>query len=277
MLGDPLTRKRSGDAVLSGLINRATLTLRSPIIYKCGGRLAAQARRAGWRTLPIAREAYLDPRAFDETGPARRQLRRKLRKAETASVTIEVIAPDSLDPLPVSDMDAVAERWAAMRNGERGFSMGTWDPTTLRHAMVVLARGTDGGLIGFLTLHINQNEATLDLMRQGADAPDGLMHLLVTRAIAAAADMNLPRFSLAAVPFGPRCESRTKPIKDRLRAALDTASGAEGLRQFKSAFAPSWETLYMAAPTRAALVLGSLDIIREITRDRTRENTRRDT
>ncbi len=272
MLGDPLSCDRAGDEVFGGLTDRAKVALRAPVLYKCGARLAAQARRTGWRVLPIAREAYLDPRTFTEAGSARRQLRRKLRKAEAVGLTIKVISPNGTGPLPLPEMDAVAEDWANRRGGERGFSMGVWNPTSLRQAMVVLARDCEGGLVGFLTLHVNRNEATLDLMRQGDTAPDGLMHLLVTRAIEAAADMGLPRFSLAAVPYGKRGTKATTPRNAWLRAALDKATGADGLRQFKTTFAPKWETLYMAAPTRAALVLGAIDVTREIMRDARRRD-----
>ena len=55
-----------------------------------------------------------------------------------------------------------------------------------------------------------------------------------------------------------------------LRRQLDNATGAEGLRQFKTAFGPRWETLYLAAPNRLSLVLGAVDIVREITRQEKR-------
>ncbi|MBV7379197.1 phosphatidylglycerol lysyltransferase domain-containing protein [Maritimibacter dapengensis] len=265
MLGDPLAPDRGGDEVFPGLIDRAQATLRAPVIYKCGGRLAAQARRAGWLTLPIAREGYLDPSQYSPDGPRKRQLRRKLRKAKSAGIGIEVIAPGDPVPLPVHEMDDLAKDWARARGGERGFSMGTWDPSTLRHAMIVLARDSGGALCGFITLHVNQSEATLDLMRQCEMPPDGMMHLLVHHAVKACHDLDLSRFSLAAVPFGPRDDEPF--LFTTLRGWLDRTSGAEGLRQFKSAYDPFWETLYIAAPSRAALVLGALDVMREITRD----------
>jgi phosphatidylglycerol lysyltransferase len=51
-----------------------------------------------------------------------------------------------------------------------------------------------------------------------------------------------------------------------LRDLFWRRSGAEGLRQFKQAFAPRWNRLYIAAPSRLALAFGALDILREITR-----------
>jgi len=53
-----------------------------------------------------------------------------------------------------------------------------------------------------------------------------------------------------------------------LRARLGTSQGGAGLRQFKSAFAPRWERLYLAAPNRLALALAAVDIARRIARPR---------
>ena len=265
MLGDPLTPDQATGEVFSGLTDRARATLTSPVIYKCGARLAVLARRADWALLPIAHEGWLDPATFSPDGAARRQLRRKLRKAENGGITVTAIAPGDPVPIPFDEMGDLAARWAKSHGGQRGFSMGVWDPATLRHAAMYIARDAKGTMHGFITVHANRREHTLDLMRQDDDAPDGLMHLLVARAIQSAAAQGIPRFSLAAVPTG---DVPGEPVLfARLRHLLDRATGAGGLRQFKSAFGPQWETLYLAAPTRTALILGALDIIREILRD----------
>jgi phosphatidylglycerol lysyltransferase len=265
MLGDPLTPDRRADDVVSALTDRARATLTSPVIYKCGARLAVLARKKGWALLPVAREGWVDPGRFSTDGPTRRQLRRKLRKAEGAGITVSAIAPGDPVPIPFDEMDALAARWSAARGGERGFSMGVWSPATMRNAAIYIARDGNGRMQGFVTVHANRREHTLDLMRQGDDAVDGLMHLLVTHAIKGAAAAGVPRFSLAAVPTGDIAGEPA--LFTRLRALLDHATGAAGLRQFKSAFAPEWETLYLAAPARTALALGALDITREILRD----------
>ncbi|MCI2398206.1 phosphatidylglycerol lysyltransferase domain-containing protein [Aliiroseovarius subalbicans] len=268
LLADPLRREVDGTKLLAHLGNSANLQFRSPILYKCGARLAATARRAGWATLPVVREAWLNPASFSLEGSSRRQLRRKLRKAEGAGV----IVAEATGHLPLSDMADIARDWNRSRGGERGFSMGTWDPATLPWSRVFLAR-RNGQLVGFLTLHSNASEQTLDLMRGRADAPDGTMHLLLTVAIKAAARKGCPRLSLAAVPLGK--QGHEPALFHHLRDGLDRISGAGGLRQFKSCFASNWEVLYLAAPNRAGLVLGAWDICREIARPDRSQGTRR--
>lgn len=264
MLGDPLRRETANEVLLADLTSRARAALLAPALYKCGGRLASAARRAGWATLAVSREAWLDPRSFSEAGSNRRQLRRKLRKAENAGITLRAIAPGDAAPLPLDEMEKLAKSWAKARGGERGFSMGVWAPETLAWSHIHLAYDTQGALVGFITVHGNPQERTLDVMRAAEDAPDGTMHLLVAHAVAAAGAAQIPRFSLAAVPLASA--NAEHPLFAKLRGALDRVSGAGGLRQFKSAFGPRWETLYFAAPTKPALILAAIDIMREITK-----------
>jgi len=67
-------------------------------------------------------------------------------------------------------------------------------------------------------------------------------------------------------------KSKTKQNIKMMRKCVEAVSSAAGLRQFKSAFAPNWQTLYMAAPNRLQLCLAAYDIAREITKKSPRSN-----
>jgi phosphatidylglycerol lysyltransferase len=124
---------------------------------------------------------------------------------------------------------------------------------------VYLARHGDR-LVAFLTFHDGAREWTLDLVRALPDAPDGAAYALLAGAIGDAAEAGMPRLSLAAVP----AEGRWPPRLARL-AGRHTG---DGLRRFKSAFDPSWETLYAAAPGRLSLALGLWDVFWRVHRPR---------
>ncbi len=262
VVSDPFQTTQVNATFLSDVTQVAHDSYLSPFFYKIGGRMAAIARSENWKTLPIAREAWISPQSFTQNGSKRRQLRRKLRQSEKAGVCIQIGGAN----LPLKDMEDIAHAWRTRRGGERGFSMGIWKPETLPHSQVYLAY-QNNALIGFITLHKNRQEQVLDLMRMKDSAPDGTMHMLVCAALKNAAKQNCPRLSLAAVPLGPR--TKETPVIHQLRVMLDRVTGASGLRQFKTSFAPNWETLYMAAPTRIGLILGALDIAREISQPST--------
>ncbi|SFI67781.1 bifunctional lysylphosphatidylglycerol flippase/synthetase MprF [Celeribacter neptunius] len=257
MLSDPLAARACPSATRTALARTAARRYRMPAIYKCGARMAASARKAGWVVLPTAEEAWLTPAEFSLEGSKARQLRRYLRKAEEAGVTVT----EGERNLPLDQMDRVAKEWRAARGKERGFSMGTYDRDYISCQRVFLAwQGTN--LVAFVSLHETRNEMTLDLMRSGEAAPDGTVQLLITKAILAAKERKCPRLSLAAVPWqGEDCTVMTRFLRKKFLAR----SGAEGLRRFKSLYKPHWETLYLVAPNRLALTIAGMDILRRIT------------
>jgi len=248
------TPARSGRMALTELDRAATDCARLPVAYKCDARLAVQARRAGWMTLRIAREGWLDPRATDLTSPRCAGLRRKLRRAEAAGVTIACPAT-----LPLAEMTALATHWAAAHGGERGFSMGRFAPDYIARQRVYLAY-REGQVLAFVTMHALAHDWALDLMRHGPGVPDGTMHALVAAAIADATSAGVPRLSLAAVP-----EAAFGPVRWQDRLLRRLGCDGHGLLRFKQAFAPHWAPLYLAAPGPIPLCLAVFEIARAIT------------
>lgn len=249
-LRDPLCTS-SPEMALQSLVSTANSHAKFACLYKCSARMAAVARQSGFFVLPIAYEAWLDPRSFSAQTSNHRQLRRKLRKAQKAGITTT-----HTTTLPLQDMARVSADWVARSGGERGFSMGLFTPEFVQSQRCYLAM-QDGQLQGFITLNTCETEWSLDLMRQTAAAPDGIMHALLAHALEDAAALTLPRLSLASVPF----EHQNKVLRKLVQSACDSA----GLKQFKSAFAPHWQTLYMATPNRLQFAVSAFDIAREIT------------
>ena len=253
-IGDPLGA--ADPAVLLRLIaRRARAAGLRPCLYKAGARTAAAARRAGWKVFPVAEELWLCPLSWTDAGHRQARLRRKLRRADAAGVTIGERAPG--DTLPLAVMGQIARGWAARNGGERGLSMGRFSGEYLSCQQVFLARA-GGRLVAFATFHRGRGEWTLDLMRQAPDCPDGTMQALIGAAIASARRSNIPRLSLAAVPYLPpdACPGPRAPAALWRRLARP----ASGLRQFKAAFGPKAETLYVAAPSWIALLAGVADL-----------------
>ena len=267
-LFDPIGATAPGHTGLAALRQIAATEGRIAVLYKCTARTAARARRHRQTVQRIAREAWVDPRSFNLATPARAGLRRKLRHATAAGVTItgpaDTPAPNLPNPpalhLPLSEMARIAAIWAQTHGGERGFSTGRFAPAYVQGQRLYLAY-RQNRLIAFITLHEGHSEWTLDLMRHGTDLPDGTMHLLVQTAIDDARRLDLPRLSLAAVPehaFAP-------PTSGLARGLLHLSGGAmTGLARFKSSFAPHWQNLYLTAPHRAGLVVAALSIGRAI-------------
>ena len=88
--------------------------------------------------------------------------------------------------MPLADLTRLDAEWKALHGIARGLSTGRFAPSYVARQRVFGAR-IDGDLVAYITLHENQNQLCLDLMRHGADLPDGTMHALVTAAAREAA------------------------------------------------------------------------------------------
>ncbi|MBZ0130077.1 MAG: phosphatidylglycerol lysyltransferase domain-containing protein [Rhodobacteraceae bacterium] len=262
-LSEPLAGPDAAADLLHHLTAEARHRNRWGVVYKCGAETAAFAQAAGYRAHRIGIEAVLDPRAFSPDGPARRGLRRKLRKAALSGV--RVTAP--VDALPLAEMADVAKAWAAAHGGARGFSMGRFAPERAHLHEYLLAWQGDH-LVGFIGLWSTNHEVALDLVRLRPGAPDGTAYALVAAAITRAGQEGVARFSLSAVPFAGIDAPRS--LVERYCAWLYHARpawhGAPGLYQFKAAFAPHWEPRYLLAPHLIACIAAGLDLSRNIRR-----------
>lgn len=220
--------------------------------YKCSARTAVRLRRAGYRLVRIGAEARINPARFTLDTSQRATLRRHLRKAERAGVSC---GPPQGSTLPLAELSSISAAWVARHGAERGFSMGRFHPDHLAGQKLFLA-WQGGAVVGFVSFHATAQDWSLDLMRAADDAPAGTVQALLVCAIRAAATETV-QLSLAAVPAdhpGWLCR------------LIDRATGAAGLRQFKSGFVPDWHPLYLAAPGRLSLAVAALDIAWAIAR-----------
>ncbi len=250
-LGDPmrvLGRKACARSMISAALDVSRRETKSAFLYKIGPRTAATARTMGLMTLPVAHEAVLAPLTFVTDGPAKAGLRRKLRHAQKAGITVE--APVML---PLADLARVSARWAARNGGERGFSMGRWDAGYVTGQKVFVARDSTGEVVAFVTFHATSAEWVLDLVRYGDGLPDGTLYALIHEAIRAAARCKVPRLTLAAVPH----KTFGLPLWVQ-RAGRRVLRRMRGLEQFKATFAPVWEPRYIAAKGPMSLVAGAI-------------------
>ncbi len=241
----------SGPAWFAGLQDRALQQNRFAALYKCSASVAVKARRLGWRVLRIADDAILDPASFSEDGSEKSRLRRKLRKAIKSGVVVRQALPSD-----EGAMQAIDANWQQRNGPARGGTMGQYCPLYVAEQKVLVAEW-QGKIVAYVSWHRATGEWALDLMRDAADAPDGTMYLLVRRGIALAAEAQVARVSLAAIPA-----DRGLAAQVRRRSRL--SGGTAGLVQFKSAFAPTWQPLYLVAPGYLAMCVAVLDLVRNI-------------
>ncbi|MGB7316536.1 MAG: phosphatidylglycerol lysyltransferase domain-containing protein [Planktotalea sp.] len=245
----------STSASLAALTAAARLNATVPLFYKCSARQAAKFRAHGLYVARIAQDAMLDLTQSDLNTPSRRSLRRKLRAAAKANVSIARLYPNDL---PLDELKAIDAQWQSGNGAARGFSMGRFELEYVKQ-QAIFGAYNDGRLIAFITCHASSDAWALDLMRSDANVPSGTMHALVWHAIEAAKAQECASFSLASASC-----TRAPLIQIIDKLSFLKSPNTAGLEQFKRSFAPQWYALYAAAPNRAALWLGLWDIWQEV-------------
>lgn len=203
-------------------------------LYNCDPRTAKAARDMGWHVRRTTIEAMIRPQTWSAAGSKRQTLRRKLRHAAQAGITVTQAGPD----MPLAQMQQIATVWALSHGGELGFSMGRYCPLYIKKQRVFLIN-KDGQAVGFVTFHTGSRDWSLDLIRHVDNLPDGAIQSAIVTAIEAAKSAGVAHLSLACVP-----DARHTPAFWSARRA--------GLTQFKRSFVPIWVPRYHAAPNRAA-------------------------
>jgi len=214
----------------------------------------------GWRALHIGEDPVLWTHRFTLEGGAVSQVRRALRKAEAAGLTVIHSLPghDPFEPgaAPAGfaeELRDVSDAWLHGRHGgERGFCMGRFDPHRLRDVWLVAAWNPRAERVEAFTTWVPipaRRGWALDLGRRRPDSTPGAMDLLVVRTLQAVRERGEAMLSLSLSALA-MVESRESDLEPGASPAGDSGAGAE------PALAP-------AEPRRAAAADAPPDRARE--------------
>lgn len=238
--------------ILIRLARHAQSAGRGLALYKCSASTAKITQQLGMRAFKIGSEAIINTHNFNTNGSAFRQLRRKLRNAEKAGITVTENRPRYME------LAAIDAEWQRKSGAARGFSMGYLSPALMARQRMFIALDQDQP-IAFITFLIGANKWTLDIVRTKARCPDGVVHSLVMAAVDAAHEDGIATLSLAAAPF--KLDAPARSLAEHVVQYLFNRSPeCRGLAQFKSSFDPKWEPKYLALSSITTLPFAVLDL-----------------
>ena len=264
MISDPVGPRSAWPELVAQARDAARARFLSLCFYRVSQDFADVLTEAGFNIDQIGSEALVPLEGYSTAGPEKRELRRKLKQAAKAGVAF-IHHPAGMAPL--AQYRAVSARWSDEKGGERGFSMGFFDPDYIQRFASIEAR--QGGVcLGFVTVWMSGDgtEAGIDVMRICDDAPAGTMQGMVHAAAEAGAHAGASVFSLASVPFFGIAAPQTV-FEWALAYGYEKCPewhGAQGLYRFKNAFRPEWAPRYVGSLGPVALALGLMDTARLI-------------
>lgn len=212
----------------------------------------------GLSLLKLGEEARVGLAAFSLEGGARRGLRRVVKAVEKEGCTFEVVPEGAAGPL-LPALRAVSDEWlAAKRTREKGFSLGFFDDRYLALTPIALVRRGDA-IVAFANVWAGaeHEELSVDLMRQAATAPEGVMDYLFIQLMLWGRAQGFAHFALGMAPLSGLENRQLAPIWNRVGALLfrhaENFYNFQGLRAYKEKFDPVWEPRYLASPGGLAL------------------------
>jgi lysyl-tRNA synthetase class 2 len=248
--GDPVGAVEDLGAALAGARDEARAHGLAFGVVGASEQCAEAGRAIGLRRLYLGDEAMLPTGPMDLSGGARKSLRKAVnRVARTYSA--ELLLAGELDAPTLTQLSAVSDSW---RNGwaERGFSMAgdAIADELLPDAVVVLARGVDGSVGGFLQFVpvFGRPQVSLGYMCRDRATPNGLTEFLVARAAELLGDRDIEEFSLNFAAFGRWLRAPANPLECGLAALLrvgDRWFQVERLERFNAKFDPRWQPRFL--------------------------------
>ena len=248
----------------------------APVFYSVGEDLLVDLATMGLAMRKVGETAVVAAAAFSLEGRARQNLRTAVNRAEREGADFEMLPPGSASAI-ADELKAVSDAWLDDHQGaEKAFSLGRFDPAWLDLTPLAVVRQTTDGetrIVAFANLLPGPNllsdrgdppDIAVDLMRHQPDAPPGVMDYLFIRAIQWAGAQGYAGFDLGMAPLAGLQDRRLAPVFARMGALVFEEGGAlygfQGLRAYKSKFAPDWRPRFIAAPAATPLALALLDV-----------------
>ncbi|MBX5463242.1 MAG: bifunctional lysylphosphatidylglycerol flippase/synthetase MprF [Steroidobacteraceae bacterium] len=222
----------------------------------------------GLSPLKIGEEARVPLAEFSLEGPRRADLRQSHRRAVRDGATFEIVPPEQIEPL-LPTLRAISDAWLAEKaTAEKGFSVGSFSESYLRHFSVAIVRrgGTPTAFANLWTTP-GKEELSIDLMRFSREAARGSMDFLFTELMLWGKAQGYRWFNLGMAPLSGLGTHPLAPAWHRLGSFVyrhgEHFYNFEGLRHYKAKFHPIWEPRYLVAPGGLALprILADVSIL----------------
>ena len=267
-LSDPVGPEREVEQTVRGFMEFCNANDWGVAFYQVLPAFLAIYTRAGFKHLKIGDEATVCLTSFDLEGSAKKSLRKTVRRFETNGFTMLEYQPPIPDEI-LLQARSISDDWLHLPGRrERQFSLGVFDETYVRTTPLYLLVDASGTTVAFVNVikSYRQGEATIDLMRHSADAPNGTMDYLFTRLFLDCKTKGFQQFSLGMAPFDGFRKNEHPSAQERavnyFMRHMNFIFSYSGLHHFKAKFADAWEPRYLIYQNVLALPQVALALAR---------------
>ncbi len=240
-----------------------------PVFYQASETFARLAGGVEMAAYKLGELAEIDLPSFTMAGKEWASLRRATNRAERDGLTFSLLEPENVLPV-IDELETVSRSWLGQnKTGEKKFSLGSFtrDYVTAFPVAVVCL---EGRIVAFANLLQAGENVFVDLMRLEPGVHRGVMDLLIVKLIERLKADGFSRLNLGMAPLSGM--DGGGGAWNRVCSMIYQKAGRfynfNGLRAFKSKFAPDWQPRYLlvengrspyrAAAAAALLIAGGL-------------------
>jgi phosphatidylglycerol lysyltransferase len=264
-LFDPVGPRTEWQELIWRFIEEATDHGGRAVFYQVRPESLSLYLDAGLRALKLGEYAYVPLATFSLQGSHRASLRHAVNRAERDGLSFSLVPAAEVAAL-LPELRAISNAWLTeSRTREKGFSLGAFRDAYIVRRPVAIVR-QHGTMIAFANMLCTeqQDEVSVDLMRQVPGAPSGTMDFLFTQLMLHFKARGVQRFALGMAPMAGMVTHELATSWHRFGRWLfdsgETFYHFRGLRTFKEKFQPVWEPRYLAAPPGVATLLSLADV-----------------
>ncbi|WP_051943948.1 bifunctional lysylphosphatidylglycerol flippase/synthetase MprF [Streptacidiphilus rugosus] len=262
-LGDPYGDPDSRGAAVAEFTAYCDEHGWSPCFYSVTQGTRDVTERLGWSAVQVAEDTWLHLPDLAFTGKRWQDVRSALNRAGKAGITAHWHSWPTAPIAVQEQVRALSEEWVADKGlPEMGFTLGGLDELNDPRVRVLVALDEEGVLHGITSWLPSYEDGepvgwTLDFMRRGDGAFQGVMEYLIATAALTFKDEGARFLSLSGAPLArvDRGEQQAplQRVLDVLGRTLEPVYGFRSLLAFKSKFQPTYLPLYMVYPDPAQL------------------------
>ncbi|HVZ80006.1 MAG TPA: bifunctional lysylphosphatidylglycerol flippase/synthetase MprF [bacterium] len=219
----------------------------------------------GLSVMKVAEKARMPLTGFQVEGIPSTDLKHNHQRLKgNADLTFEVMPEGSFKAL-APELGRISEEWLRKIKGrEKGFSGGFFQERYLNYLPLGLVR-QEGKLVAFANLLATADKAeiSVDLLRWGAESPEGVEDYLLLECMAWASAQGFQWFHLGTAPTLDLEGGPLAAFKEKLAEILSpgiTRPRPVDVRKEMDRFNAHWSTLYLAAPANLSLPAAFQDI-----------------
>jgi phosphatidylglycerol lysyltransferase len=206
-------------------------------------------RELGKKSMFVGQEAVVDLNAFTLEGGSRKSMRNALNKVRDHGFISTIHQPPIKDGL-LQKLKHVSSEWLDdTGRTEIVFSQGMFSWDELKNQTVITVENPEEKVVAFLNIipDYAPGEATYDLIRKTADAPNGIMDFILIELFNYLKTLNYQYVNLGFAPMSGINDPHTFTERSMKFAyeKIRSFSHYRGLRDFKEKFEPVWDNKYL--------------------------------